>query len=197
MFRSLTLTAAPTKEPLLVDDLRQHLRLDTSDEDFLLETWLVAARRHVETYTGAALMPQTWEARLDTFPDDAEIPLPRNPVQSITSLQYVDTAGATQTFAGSNFDLVAPADPVGGEWRLVLGYSKSWPATRGHVGDVRISFVAGYPDRKDVPPEILAAILLVAADLFENREGQSTEGAFQPNPTVRTLLAPHRRRWFG
>lgn len=195
MFRSLQLTTAPTKEPLLVDDLRRHLRVDTAEEDFLLETWLVAARRHVEAYTGAALLAQTWEARLDEFPAESSIELPRNPVSSIASIQYVDTAGATQTFAGSNFDLVAPADPLGGAWSVALGYGKSWPAARGHVGDVRISFVAGYADRKDVPQELLAAMLLIAADLFENREGQSNEGSFAPNPTIRSLLAPFRRVW--
>jgi uncharacterized phiE125 gp8 family phage protein len=196
MLRSQQLTTAPTKEPLVVDDLRQHLRVDTSDEDFLLETWLVAARRHVEAYTGAAILMQTWEARLDAFPDGDEIELPRNPVQSISSIQYVDTAGATQTFAGTNYDLVAPPDPNGGSWIVALGYGKSWPPARGHIGDVRISFVAGYLERKDVPPEILSAMLLIAGDLFENREAQSAD-AYQPNPTARALLAPFRRRWFA
>lgn len=197
MRRSLALTVPPTLEPLLVEDLRRHLRLDTAEEDFLLETWLVAARRHVEAYTGAALMPQTWELRLDDFPPEDEIELPRHPTQASASIQYVDHVGTLQTFAGANYELAGPADPSGAAARVVLGHGKAWPTARGHAGDVRITFSAGYAERKEVPPEILSAILLVAADLYANREAQITEGSFAPNPTVRTLLAAHRRGWFA
>lgn len=197
MIRSLTRTAGPAIDlPVLVDDLRRHLRLDASDEDFLLETWLRAAVDNVEGYTGAVLSTSTFEARLDSFPGAAEIELPRNPVQSITSVQYVDAAGSTQTMAGADYQLVAPADPIGGIATLALGYGKSWPSARGGIGDVRITFVAGYADRKSIPQEIVSAVLLIGADLFENREGQGREASFVQNPTLRALLAPHRRRWF-
>lgn len=191
---SLTLTTAPTKEPLLIADLRAHLRLDATDEHFLLDQWLTAARRHVESYLGAALLTQTWLLTLDGFPMADHIELPRNPAQSIASIQYVDTTGSLQTMPSTDYDLVAPEDPAGGRHRIVLAYDKHWPGCRAHVGDVRISFVAGHAERKDVPPEILAAILLVAADLHENREAQRSD-AYETNPTVRALLAPYRRGW--
>lgn len=194
---SLTLTTAPTIEPLIVADLMAHLRLDTADEFFLLETQIVAARRHVEIYTGSAILTQTWLWQLDAVPVDIFVELPRGPVQSIASVQYLDTAGSLQTMSAADYQLLAPQDPNGGRHVLALNYSKSWPTARDDFNAFRVSFVAGYVDRKSVPQEILAAILLIAGDLFENREAQTLRDAFNPNPTVTNLLAPYRRGWFG
>lgn len=194
---SLTLTTAPTIEPLLVADLRAHLKIDDGEESFLLDVWLTAARQEVETYTGAALLTQTWLQQLDGFPDADYVVLSRGPVQSIASVQYVDAAGATQTMSAGDYRLVAPADPIGGEYRLSLGYGKSWPATRGDINDVSISFVAGFTERKNVPPALLAAMLLIAGDMYDNREAQIVRDGFNPNPTLQRLMAPYRRRWLG
>lgn len=194
---SLTLTTAPSIEPLLVADLRAHLKVDDGEEQFLLDAWLTAARQQVEIYTGVALLTQTWLLQLDGFPADDFVTLPRAPVQSIASVQYVDQAGTTQTMSAGDYRLVAPEDPVGGEHRLVLGYGKSWPSTRSDINSVSISFIAGFADRKSVPPALLAAILLIAGDLYENREAQIVRDAFNPNPTLARLMAPYRRRWVG
>ena len=194
---SLTLTTAPTQEPLLVEDLRNHLKIDDGEEVYLLETWLAAARHEVEIYTGASLLTQTWLLKLDGFPDVDNVVLPRAPVQSIASVQYVDAAGATQTMSAADYSLIAPSDPIGGEHILALGYGKSWPSTRGDTNSVSVAFVAGYTERKAIPPALLAGILLIAGDLAENREAQIVRDAFNPNPTLARLLAPYRRRWVG
>lgn len=194
---SLTLTTAPTQEPLLVDDLRNHLKIDDGEENYLLETWLAAARHEVEIYTGTSLLTQTWLFQIDGFPNADSITLPRSPVQSIASVQYVDAAGATQTMSAADYSLIAPSDPIGGEHLLALGYGKSWPSTRGDTNSVSISFVAGYAERKAIQPALLAAILLIAADLYEVREPQIIGTIVAESPTLKNLMSPYRRRWLG
>jgi uncharacterized phiE125 gp8 family phage protein len=194
---SLTLTTPPSIEPLFASDLRDVRRVDDGAETFLLDTWLQTAREDVEAYCGVALLTQTWTLKLDGFPDDDDFfELPRNPVQSITSIQYVDANGVTQTMSSSDYRLIDPADPVGGSYRVTLGFGKSWPTTRDDVNAVTVVFVAGYTERRLIPPALLSAILLIAGNLHEQRDETIVGTIFASLPTVTNLLARYRRRWF-
>lgn len=69
---------------------------------------------------------------------DEPVRLPVAPVQSVTSVELLDEAGAATPFAGFYFDA---ADGFG---RLALKSGQGWPTPLRAAGGIRIRFVAGY-----------------------------------------------------
>ena len=183
------LVTPPAGEPVTVNELRTHCRIDGNTEDELLYTLGRSAREYVEAYTGRALVSQTWELRFDQFP--LYINLPKAPLASITSITYIDLEGNTQTLASSAYQLVASSGDFSQPGRVFQAYNQTWPSSRGHYDDVRVRYVAGYGTPNDVPYALKAAIKLMTAHLYENREATvvGTIAAEMPL-SVRNILAP-------
>jgi uncharacterized phiE125 gp8 family phage protein len=169
--------AQPSSEPISLEEAKLHLRVDTDDtsEDALLYGYIAAARRHCEGFLGRALITQTWDFYLDSFPRAGYIELPFPPLQSVTTLKYKDAAGALQTWAATNYVV----DTVGEPGRVSLAYGISWPSTYDEIQAVQIRFVCGYGNAGSVPPNMKNAILLKISDLYENRG--DAERAFVTN----------------
>lgn len=89
------LITSPTIEPISMDSLIIHLRLDdeTMVENELLETILKAGREVVEDNTRRALLTQTWDYYLDKFPAGNAIKIPFGNLQSVTHVKYTETDG--------------------------------------------------------------------------------------------------------
>jgi hypothetical protein len=88
------------------------------------------------------------------------IPLP--PLQSVTSVNYIDTDGVNQTVDPATY-LVQKGTPS----HIVLANGATWPSVNITVpGSVTIRFIAGYGDKgTDVPEPIRTAIALQASHL--------------------------------
>lgn len=198
--QSLSLVTAPSVEPVTLAEVKEHLRVDTTDEDTLIATLISAAVEHVSGrngFTGRALVQQTWDCYFDAFPT-GEIELPLPPVQSVTSIIYQDADGNSQTLAASVYSVNTTSEPA----KVFLKPDQSWPETAETWDAVKVRFVAGYAPTNDgsptdfasgVPAAIKAAIFLTVADLYENRAAQQlSSGQFQINQTVRSLLNPYR-----
>jgi len=141
--------------------------LPTSTEDTVLAGFITAAREYCELYQHRAYITQTWDLWLDDFPDSPfYLPLP--PLQSITYIQYYDTAGAMLPIAPADIE----TDISSHRGRGGLGYGKSWPTiTLRPMKSVAIQFVAGYGAvSTTVPVTIRTAIKMLAGDMYENRE---------------------------
>lgn len=122
LFTSLRVLTPPTTEPVSLDLLRAHLRLDEDFDDPVLETYLIAARDNAEKYLGRVLMPQTlqwvvskksdilqirdgWGSVMSNFGNPSwpwagtqfseALELPRSPVTSIVSFTILDHLGNT------------------------------------------------------------------------------------------------------
>lgn len=169
----LTLQTPPAAEPVDLEEMKLHLREDLDDQDELVEAFIKAAREHAEGFLGRALVTQTWDLALSHFPACGEFLIPRPPLQSVTSVSYVDEAGVTQVLAGSEYVVDTAREPG----RIVLGYEKSWPITRSVPNAVTVRFVAGYGDPEDVPESIRTAIKLLVGHWYENREATVLTGA--------------------
>ena len=138
---ALKLVTAPTTYPVTLAEAKLHCRVDGTDDDALITALITSATEMCEQQTGRALMTQTWLLTLDEFP--TEIELTRVPVQSISSVTYTDTAGATQTLStGSNWRLLDLGDFSMA--RIVPVYGYTWPATRAQNNVVSVQYVAGY-----------------------------------------------------
>ena len=106
--------------------------------------------------------------------------MPRPPLLEIEGVFYRDSAGANQELDTSNY-LV---DYAGSPGRVYLTTTGSWPDTDGTRNSGRIRFRSGYIDESsptsegDIPEDIIAAIQIYAANLYENRESFATGTAF-------------------
>lgn len=187
---ALNRTVAPTSEPVTLPNAKAHLRVLGGDEDTLIRDLLKSAREQFEDRTGRVLMTQTWEQLYDWFPNT--IHLLRSPVQSIVKIEYIDTEGATQTLATSEYVLDAKSEPA----RIVEAFGTSWPTTQDTVNAVVVTFLAGYTTAALVPNSIKAAIKLMLGHLYEHRESVVLGGAPVTVPmAVDALLAQHRVPW--
>ena len=163
----LSLVTAPTSEPLGLAEAKAHLRVDTQDDDSEIHGYIVAARQYAEGMTRRAFVAQTWDFTLDRFP--ARIRLPIQPVSSVSYVQYVDTAGATQTFTYGTSPDTAKYDVFtdGPRTTIVPKYNLTWPATREHPNVITVRFVAGYTT---CPEDLKQALKLMVGHQYENRE---------------------------
>ena len=163
---ALQLITAATTYPITLAEAKLHCRVDTTDDDTLIEALITAATEMCEQHTGRALMAQTWELTLDAFPDAFE--LTRVPVQSITSLKYYDANGDQQTLLNTLYSL-DNFDQFGYAY-VVPVYAGSWPSTRDQINAVSLRYVAGYADAASVPEGLKQWIKLMLSTMYDNRD---------------------------
>jgi uncharacterized phiE125 gp8 family phage protein len=182
----LSLVTAPTVEPISLIEAKASLKIDTDDDNEPLDALIRAARFRCETITGRQLMTATWELRLDAFPCSYVIEIPKPPLLSITSISYVDTAGATQVWNSSNYLVDAPAGPFAGFGRVQPAYGISWPSTRSDtLNAVLIRFTAGYGAAAEaVPADIRYAIRLLLNAWYE--------GAIDDDVRALAMMTPYK-----
>jgi uncharacterized phiE125 gp8 family phage protein len=155
-----------------------------------LASFIQAARELVEgSPYYQALITQTWRLTLDEFPACRDsISLDVRPVQSIAAFTYIDSAGTVVAFTDYTLDT---AHFPG---RVVLNYSKTWPATRAQRNAVTIDFVAGYgSSRANVPMRIRNAIKL-CVETWWNHRGELTADALTELPLGAAVLLGASRR---
>ena len=172
---------------------------DTTEDD-LLTSLIQAAREHVENITRRALLTQTWYAYLDEFPADLDfIRLPYGNLASVASIKYKNSAG-TETTMTVNTDYLVETN---GEdcGRIVLPYGVSWQsATLWPSNPITIEFTCGWTAAASIKASIIAALKLILADLWTNREGAVLRlrpgvQTYQANPAVKALLASAVLPW--
>lgn len=181
---SLELVTPPTAEPVTVDEVKTHLRIDNDAEDVYIGLLISAARGYAETYLRRQLCTATWKLRMDCFPCGAiQVPLP--PLQSVTTLAFTDSSGSPATLTeNTHFTKDIYSEPA----RIVPAYGRTWPATYGVPNAVTLTFVAGYGDATAVPPEIRYGILLLVAEMYDKREPTVTGSIIANVPVINTLL---------
>ncbi|MCJ9428689.1 head-tail connector protein [Kordiimonas marina] len=201
----------PTAEPLLLAEVKDHLRLDGSVEDAALGALISAARDMVERHLGLALTDRQVAVYLDAWPGetadgspwwsgvrDGAIPalstachfvrLPVRPVSAIADVTILAADGTGSIWDASNYYLKPGHQPG-----LYRKQGAAWPAP-GQVADgIRITVTAGFgPSWNDVPAAIRQALLMLVAHLYSHRgddqgEALGASGAAQ-------ILLPYRER---
>ncbi len=163
----LTLSSAPSVEPVATSEAKSQIRVDTSDDDTLIGNYITASREHGEQMTRRAFITQTWVWKMDQFPANGVLYVPLPPLQSVTSVQYIDANGATQTWSTDDYDVDTSSQPG----RIVPVYNNSFPTTRNDTNAVTVTFVAGYGDAgSDVPEQLRVAMMQLVGHWYENRE---------------------------
>jgi hypothetical protein len=176
---------APAEQPVSLARAKDHLRVSGTDEDAIIVDMIAGAARSAQRECGLQLVTATLKLVLDDFPrfwlnglsafpgcwtDDGYwairergiIRLPVGPVQSVTSIQYTDTAGVVQTMSAADYS-------VGAATGRVMPKT-GWPVTSANtLENVSVTYLAGFGAASAVPMDAVAAILLILADRYQNR----------------------------
>lgn len=183
----LTLTAAPSVEPLPVSEAKTHLRVDTTADDTLIASLVTAARRQCESYTGRALITQTWTLYLDDWPARTGVKgewwdgiregpvtpggvravgLPKPPLQSVVLVNTYDDADAATLWAAGNYFVDTASEPG----RLVARDAATFPVPTRAANGIEIRFTAGYGAiAGDVPEVLREGNKRFVAHMYEHR----------------------------
>ncbi len=193
MIFAKSMTVAPAIEAISLATARLQLRITSStSEDALILDYITAARENVEMMLGQRLVTQTWEFYLGSFPDVIRLD-DISPLQSVTSITYTDTDGATQTLATSEYTVDAKRVP--GEIHPAWG--KTWPSTRSVPNAVTVTAVVGYATLAKIPKIITQYMLLLIAemDLFRQPIITGTIVAKIPHTVISAVEAHNVRRF--
>ncbi len=182
------ITAPAAAYPVTLDEAKGQVGEDTNERDDLITNQIKAACQYVEGYTGLALYTRTVKLRAFDF-DCRGFVLPAAPVTAVTSITYIDSAGAEQTLDPAVYDEAL----YGLSPTIALAYGQSWPSVRCGLSSVVFTVTAGYA-AGECPDPIKQAVLLIVGDWFENRE-QSVAGSISTIPmvAVESLLTNYRR----
>jgi uncharacterized phiE125 gp8 family phage protein len=185
---ALRLITPPDGEPVTLADARRHLQLADADTEH--DAWITARipsiRRQAEAATRRAFMTQTWRKSLDAFPEcEGAIELLPAPVSAVTSVTYVDTAGATITMVeDTDYQVDLESEPA----RVLPAYGKYWPTARWDTANaVQVTFTAGVADAADVSSVVKFWILERLATTFAFREQTTEDGKALPPPDFEVL----------
>jgi hypothetical protein len=195
---ALKLVTPPSQEPITVADARAYLRVDHTDEDATISRLILAARQYVETAAGLALINQTWEWWMDSWPvvrsqargqdqwwDGVRegpvsllhptapyIEIPKGPVQSVTSVDTFGPTGVMTTWDAENYTLDAISLP-GRIFPVTCGGYPTSGLRAQHA--IRMVFVAGFGSTgAAVPADIVQLLLMLIAHWYEHREAVLT-----------------------
>ena len=160
---NLRVITPPAEEPVSLETVKEHLRIDLDTEDALLELYLATAREKAEGLAWRAFITQTLELILDEWPADGFLKLPRPPLQSVVSVKYLDKDGVEATWTDYQVDARSEPGKI---------YFKSTPSTALYPsGAIAVRFTAGYGDAPtDVPQTMSQAMLMLIGHWYENRE---------------------------
>lgn len=177
--------AAPASEPVTLTQAKAQLRVDHSDDDTLIASLIKAARAHIEAACAVRFSARTGVSFMcDGFSDLAR--LPEAPVSSITSITYIDAAGASQTLATTVYEVRADGLDVG----IVLKTDQTWPTTQSG-SRVTVTAAIGYAT---APDDICHALLMLIAHWYENRATVNVGNITSELPfAVNALISNHRR----
>ena len=185
----LTLLQGPAVEPLGLDEVKAHLRLDGDDEDTLLGSLLTTARSHVEIALGLALITQTWRWQADCWPRTGVVDLMTRPVQRVATVAVRGADGSQDTVAAADY-------VVDKTTARIASQRGTWPKPGSRLGGIEIEFVAGFGDAATTVPEpIRHALRLLVAHWYEVRNPVHIGSMATRVPdTVSELLMPYRAR---
>lgn len=186
-------------------DMKDYLRVTTSDDDSMITSFIKASMAFVRNYTRMSLITETLQLTMDGFTEGEDrllelgagihtgsrnyytgscnaAELPFSPIQSITSVKTYARDNTETTFSSAGYSY----GETSGKLYLNDGYQ--WPSDLRDTDSVVITYVSGFGDDDSaIPADIAQAIKMHVAQMYECREacGMST--------ACKDMLASYRR----
>jgi uncharacterized phiE125 gp8 family phage protein len=142
---------------------------NTTDEDALIQTFIVAARIYVENLLNQKLITQTIKVSYDRFPPQGDLlKLWTSPIQSLTSIKYYEEDDTENTLDNTTYEV----DNFAEFMRVIMRSGNTWPnISLRNLNGVVVECVAGFGDTAaDVPQDIKQAIKMLVGHFYEHRE---------------------------
>ncbi len=162
---------------------KAHCRVLTTDYDDLIAALRDAAVDAVEQMTAMYLAPRTglvWEGA--GF--GPAMVLGKGPNADITAIDYDDATGTVVSLSAGDWR-------IGPHGRVLPGIGTSWPSDC--AGTVRITFDAGLEDGDGRRASLTAAVRMLVAHFYDNREAVITGSIAVNVPMgVQTIVNLHR-----
>lgn len=177
-------TVAAVSEPLAVADATEQVKADAGDaaDQAYILALTKAARSHVEAYCGTPLASRTITVKCDAFTDFSAFPIA--PLTSVSSIAYLDGAGANQTLSTDVYEVRTDGLTAS----IVLKSGQSWPTIQSG-SRITVTAVVGY---STIPESIVHALKLLVADWYDRRSGTSDKPITETPHAVAALLSNHR-----
>lgn len=196
---ALTLIKAPESEPISLDMAKLYLKVDHASEDSLIEGMVRAARQAVEAFTAKTLMYSQWRMVInpgyavtvsdqaylsrDKSRGDGGVSLPKSPFVDLLGDPHIEDAFGRRPLKEYRLDKSGREAKIHFPSNAVL--------TQTQNTQIEINFAAGYSDPKDIPEVLKQAILMITAQLYENRLGSANDEMGLPlvlNDDVTSML---------
>lgn len=158
-------TNAKLHDAEALTSVKEHLRVGGDFADGELDRMLNRSVADVMARTNRELITNTYELRFDAFPRSGCLELPRAPLSSIGSIQYDDADDVQQTWAVTEYEMLADREPG----LVRLAKDKQLPP---QASAWIVTFNAGYGTTWDALPELVRdALLELTHYRYFNRDG--------------------------
>lgn len=186
--------------PVSTNDFFDHIVYTTEDQGEINQAtnMIAAATMFAEQYTGRFFIVRTVAQHFDSYPVSTSgkqpLELKGGLVTAIVSNTYYDSSFNLQALPSSSYRQI----DRNGRSYLYPAMGQEWPtdAATGEPDVVKVTYTVGVLPA-EVPAGVKAAILLIAASLWENRENEITGQSLQslkPSMTAKDLLHPFKLR---
>lgn len=156
-----------------LDDVKEWLKIDITDDDALITSLIRAATLEIEKYIRRELLDKEFLLLLDTFPTSffiyrpsRDILVKRSRLGNILSIRFFIDNVLT-LFDNTLYDFT-----IDEQYSSIYLIDKNtiWPTTDIRKQAVQISFAAGYGETStSVPEDLKLALKMLVAFLYENR----------------------------
>lgn len=195
-------------EPVTLAEAKLHMRVDYPEDDSLIASLITAARLRAEVLLRQTLLLTTYDLYLDAFPcggggyyyrtirqmgpgpgwlptgGGGIIPLAMGPVNSVTSVKYVDISGTLQTLSAATYTV-----SIGPRARVQSLPGSAFPIPRDTLDAVVIRYTAGAATAAAIPETVKAAMKLMVGHWYEHREEVSDTQIWSVPNAVDALLS--------
>jgi uncharacterized phiE125 gp8 family phage protein len=169
---SLQIKTPPTVEPVTLVEVKQRLRLTTTDDDAAITGHIVAAREFAEKVSRRSLAVKSYAYGMDRFPHPYEpIVLPAPPLVSVTAVKYLDEALTQQTWDPTEYYVASNNVPA----LIVPKPGLIYPSTGRVPGAVEVDFDGGFTPAQ-CPEHLKEGIRQLAVHIYEHPEAVTSEG---------------------
>lgn len=178
---NFTYAAQPTGTDIVsLADMKEFLRVDHSDEDTTITAIIDAATQSIQDYTGRHFKSTTYVFYLDSF-HFIEFPYQ---VATVSSVTYLDRAGASQTLAASKYYTDTSRQPGR------INFKNTPDLVDDKFNRVTINGTVS----NDINPPLTHAIKMLAAHFYENRRAVvvASTSAIEIPLGVKAIINPYR-----
>lgn len=180
-------------------EMKAHLRVTGSSEDSLIDTYIKAATRWVENYTRLLLLPGTVTEIFTSTPTTGIQPVlitgsvmvvapPEFFSLKIGNATSITSVTANTTDATGTFTPLSTTSLLNADFNKPRVYAPDgWIFGSITPFQIKIVYAAGYANAAAVPNDIRVAIMLVCADMYENR----MDSVKQLPTAAEILLSPY------